>query len=254
MTNQQQIKSQGFTLVELSIVIIIIGFLIAGIAAGQSLIQQSKLNAVINEISQLNTATFEFKDRYGYLPGDFPNAFSYWGVACAANAADCNGDGNGIIEWANSCPHNELLNMFVHLQLAGLIQGQYSGLCNGIGFDSTSVYNSKLSTKATWFMGEAPGHMFFFNSPTYANKVANMLILTNGGGPVNAENWDPVITPQDTQSIDTKIDDGLPKTGLMIAGFGRGPNDSCLSTTDNTYNLTETTPNCIIGYFGGYNE
>lgn len=37
----------GFTLVELSIVIIIIGFLIAGVSAGSSLIKQAETNAVI---------------------------------------------------------------------------------------------------------------------------------------------------------------------------------------------------------------
>jgi prepilin-type N-terminal cleavage/methylation domain-containing protein len=36
MFRKQCIQTKGFTLVELSIVIIIIGFLIAGIASGQS--------------------------------------------------------------------------------------------------------------------------------------------------------------------------------------------------------------------------
>ena len=45
-------KHLGFTLVELSIVIIIIGFLIAGISGGKSLIEQAKLNSVISELQK----------------------------------------------------------------------------------------------------------------------------------------------------------------------------------------------------------
>ena len=70
--------TDGFTLVELSIVIIIIGFLIAGIAAGKSLIRQTKLNSIITESQMYILAINTFKDRYSYYPGDLPNAEAYW--------------------------------------------------------------------------------------------------------------------------------------------------------------------------------
>ena len=68
MTDKYKKRTQGFTLVELSIVIIIIGFLISGISAGQSLIQQAKLNSVITEFMEFDTALQAFKIRYNYLP------------------------------------------------------------------------------------------------------------------------------------------------------------------------------------------
>lgn len=83
---------QGFTLVELSIVIIIIGFLIAGIAAGTSLVQQAALNSVIVEAQTYLAAFNTFKSRYSYYPGDFPYASSYW-------PNTVNGNGDGLIQY-----------------------------------------------------------------------------------------------------------------------------------------------------------
>jgi prepilin-type N-terminal cleavage/methylation domain-containing protein len=67
---KQALATKGFTLVELSIVIIIIGFLIAGIAGGQSLIASAKLHSIITEVQSLQTASRVFTEQYGGLPGD----------------------------------------------------------------------------------------------------------------------------------------------------------------------------------------
>ena len=45
---------KGFTLIELSIVIILIGLITAGIIAGSSLIQRAKLRTVVSDINKLN--------------------------------------------------------------------------------------------------------------------------------------------------------------------------------------------------------
>ena len=70
MSNTKFSFKQGFTLVELSIVIIIIGFLIAGISAGTSLIRQAGLSSVITDLTNYKMAVNMFKDKYGGLPGD----------------------------------------------------------------------------------------------------------------------------------------------------------------------------------------
>ena len=44
-------NNKAFSLIELSIVLIIIGLLVAGITSGQSLIESAKVRKVINEIN-----------------------------------------------------------------------------------------------------------------------------------------------------------------------------------------------------------
>ena len=49
-------KKSGFTLVELSIVLVIIGLLIGGILVGQSLIESAKMNSFVRQVQQIDIA------------------------------------------------------------------------------------------------------------------------------------------------------------------------------------------------------
>lgn len=63
----------GFSLIELSIVLIIIGLLVAGITGGASLIESAKIRNFINEITGYNQAVSIFYAAKGRLPGDANN-------------------------------------------------------------------------------------------------------------------------------------------------------------------------------------
>lgn len=62
-------NNKGFTLLELSIVLIIIGLLVAGITAGSSLLRAAKIRAVINESVTYRTAYNAFFSLYNRVPG-----------------------------------------------------------------------------------------------------------------------------------------------------------------------------------------
>src|SRR3954463_9260347 len=83
-------RNQGFTLVEIAIVLVIIGLLLGGILKGQEMITQAKIKNVIADMSGVSAAMYGYQDRYKALPGDDAKA-DRWAGAPAGN-------GNGIIE------------------------------------------------------------------------------------------------------------------------------------------------------------
>ena len=65
-------KKSAFSLIELSIVLIIIGLLIAGVTGGASLIKSSELRAAISEARGWSTAVNGFYNQFNSFPGDYP--------------------------------------------------------------------------------------------------------------------------------------------------------------------------------------
>lgn len=72
--NRFQLNQHGFTLVELSIVLVIVGLIIAGISMGSSLVHSAQLQSVITEQSNFIAAINSFRSKYSQLPGDMNNA------------------------------------------------------------------------------------------------------------------------------------------------------------------------------------
>jgi len=74
-------KKTAFSLVELSIVLVILGLLTGGVLTGQNLIRAAELRAVTTEFNAYQTAANTFKDKYFAIPGDMTNATDFWGSA-----------------------------------------------------------------------------------------------------------------------------------------------------------------------------
>ena len=58
-------KSAGFTLIELSIVLVIIGLIIGGVLVGRDLIAAAQVRAQISQIEKYQTAVNTFRGKYG---------------------------------------------------------------------------------------------------------------------------------------------------------------------------------------------
>ena len=83
-------KRSAFSLIELSIVLIIIGLLISGIIGGASLIKSANLRAIMTEARGYNIATSAFYTKYNSLPGDYAGAI---GAPAVPGTGGGNGDG-----------------------------------------------------------------------------------------------------------------------------------------------------------------
>jgi prepilin-type N-terminal cleavage/methylation domain-containing protein len=252
-------RVSGFSLVELSIVLVILGLLTGGILTGQSLIKAAELRAVTTEFNQFQTAINTFKSKYFALPGDMANATLFWGklaaycnghVGTAQTNGTCNGNDNKLIE-APSAPSQagELFTFWQHLALSGMIEGNYTGVA-GAADESNHIPNvnspkSKFAN-ASWGLEDlqtAGGNHYDTN---YNNTIE--FGSTTGTG--DADN--PALIPEEAWNIDKKIDDGKPARGKVIAKYW---NNACAAADDGThanndlnasYKLSATTIECSL--------
>ena len=78
-------KTKGFSLMEMAMVLVVIGLIAGGIVGGKALIRASELRSVSSDKQKFQTAITAFEERYNYLPGDLPNATKIWGAAHAVH-------------------------------------------------------------------------------------------------------------------------------------------------------------------------
>lgn len=247
-------KKQGFSLVELSIVLVILGLLTGGILTGQSLIRAAELRSVTTDFNKYQTATMTFRDRYMGLPGDLRNATDFWGASsvCSGSAASgtCSGNGDGLLQAASAAnATGENQQFWRHLMLAGLIEGNYTGL-TGSGSQyhcpiPTSCPSSKISN-AGWGVASGGGPSPQQYDVTYGS------FITFGNAHSSNIPLNAALTPEEAWNIDSKIDDGLPARGKII---GRYWNNACAEAVDGTpshtdlnavYRVSDTSIQCAL--------
>ena len=122
---------KGFTLVEIAIVLVIVGLLLAAVLKGQELITQGKIKGVINDFNGVMTAYNGYQDRYKAIPGDDPGAAARW---TSAGITTLSTFGNGVVNgnyFDDQLNSSEADYFWLELRLANFYAGSTSNVTGG---------------------------------------------------------------------------------------------------------------------------
>jgi prepilin-type N-terminal cleavage/methylation domain-containing protein len=265
-------KDSGFTLLELSIVLVIITLITGSIMAGRSLIHNAELQSIITDVDRFKKAAVLFKTKYKELPGDFPAATGIWGTdsACPAavnvvpKVATCNGNGDGFIVDANTLTPTggtsaniyETVRAWQHLANAGLIEGNYSGAIASLTnrqLAGVSTPLSKLNQNTYDIFHVLPG------SYTGAYQANYRHIIVYGrvyGVSIDNAPFSPGLSTTDARSIDEKIDDSYPGRGMVLSYTNAIVSTAeCATTAISTtaeYYTSKTGLKCALIFLTGF--
>lgn len=222
---------KAFSLIELSIVLIIIGLLVAGVTGGASLINSATLRGTMNEARGYSVAVNSFFVKYNSLPGDYSSVI---GTFTGSPAGTTGGNANGFIEFINagSTAAGRMESNIAWQQLKN--EGIVDALFTPGNTDATTattytqVLTPGFTGTATATAAGLPGSKtksagWVFD---YISAISqNVVILTGAPGTTysptmaasTVSNVIPVgiITPADSFSIDVKMDDGVPTAGKI---------------------------------------
>lgn len=191
-------KANAFTLIELAIVISIIGLLTSALFIGSRINENAKIRSFAAEFSFIELEIRNFKDRYRYIPGDFPDATDFFSDAVSAD----NGNGNNILD-NNAESEAEISRIANHLA--------YANPQLNLGRNSANSFDSNIFSLGKFeFQQPCSSSAGLYND----NGFTDTVIFHNISG--NSD-WTPAITTVQAFKADLKIDDGKAATGQIRA-------------------------------------
>lgn len=229
-------QQQGFTLVELAIVLVIIGLIIASVLGGKELIRAGEIRALIKQYNEYQTGVTTFSERYNGLPGDINGA--RFGLTGGCNNNNDGGNNNGLIEskGGGAATHDgEVACFWANLTSPGkeLVTGTYDGVS---GVSATDVVGQSMPKMKLGALGWS----------VYSADSKNYFITGVQGSQAGAAyNTVAVFTAMDAYNLDSKIDDGVPTAGaVQTRGEGvQDPNtEASTDTGANTATCNNTLP------------
>ena len=196
----------AFSLIELSIVLIIIGLLVAGITGGASLIESAKMRNFINEVNSWKQALYTFKVKYGRLPGDLNND-GFNGAWCGGDSCP-NGTGKAGESYSInsfSSPYNNKAQKsdagaYIELYLNGIIDFEPTP-------DDFHAPTTKFFSDLPWTFHQIIGYSK--NNDWFYNIMKHSIWMVSEDQISFKQSYDDIL-----KKLDTKID------GIDVDGHG----------------------------------
>lgn len=237
-------REDGFSLVELAIAMTVIGLLLAGLLKSTELIENSRVSSLVSQAGHYETAVTAFRSLYSALPGDMTDP---------ARVNDCSGycavsgNGDGLIydsddeNYRGGYLSGESRRVWIQLARANLISS----------VDQTND-NSVTRVAGVDYPAPAfPGGMFDLQFNRTAQSASAPLAemahyLKTRSAPID-DNRNNLLSAQQAQKVDMKMDDGYPRTGRVIGWrWVSSAVQTCGNYTSNQYNLTDRAQKCDI--------
>lgn len=233
---QHRQSEQGFTLVELAIVMVIIGLLIGGILKGQELIANAKVSATVSQLKGLDAALNTFQDKYNAVPGDMTTPAAR--LQNCAGACATAGNGNSRIDVpvfpAVPTAAQEGAVAFAHLSAADLISGiDYA--------DTTAVAFGRNLPAVKAGGGLWIGYAAAAINNTGVSVGRHYAVLNGAVATPTATSG--AINANSAANIDRKLDDGKPNTG-SVSALGTG----CVTGSGAAITYDEATNGVCVMY------
>lgn len=246
----------GFSLIEMSVVIVIVGLITTGVVVGQSIVKTARLQQFISELASIQRAYDSFQQQFKQPPGDMRDAYNYWGNDCDTTESKCNGNGDYLISWhwhsnggTNDTDDNETFRAWQHISLGGFLKKEFTGISGG--------GTENADENALYFSATGKGKYFIANREPYngifgQHSRANLVIL--GSLEPGRNIWWKTLTVAETYGIDLKMDDGIANKGKIFGASGYGTaNTNCsqnflhASGSDyNIANLSSDEKHCVL--------